>query len=305
LKAVATFIIVVAILASPSSHACDVDVSVSSSSNSVPVKWMYNALRRNRFCGTLISTATKTSGQKDKYHKRGHRDTIVVIPRGLEISDSAEIIYWFHGLTGFKEKTFKSRLAPQYLWLVNNQSWPAILVITEMPWSYFTRTQWKRQGRVFRKPDEFYMYTKEVESHIMLHLGVDSSFRFDRIIIGHSAGGSAIASAAKHGGLCKIKPVGVVFSDSTYGNWFEKAWKGCLKEYSKKSKVRIMVLGQSFGSPWQRYSRWARFNKSSSKRIETHQLPFPWTHGRIGNNAIPFFYYRFIDEKYENIYKSR
>ncbi len=305
MKVVAAFVTIVAVLVSHPSHACDVRVSISSASNSVPVKWMYDALRQNNVCGTLISTPTKTSGQRDKYHKRGQRDTIIVIPEGLEISDSAEIIYWFHGLTGFKEKTFKRRLAPQYSWLVNGQSWPVILVVAELPWSYFTRTQWKRQGRVFRRADEFYMYTKEIESHIMLHLGKDRSFRFDRIIIGHSAGGSAIASAAKYGGLCKAKPVGIVFSDSTYGNWFEKSWKGCLKEYSKKSKVRIMVLGQSFGTPWKRYSRWARFNKSSSGRIESYHLSLPWTHGRIGNNAIPFFYYRFIDEKYEDIYKSR
>jgi hypothetical protein len=266
---------------------------------------MYNALRQNNICGTLISMPTRTSGQKDRYHKRGQRDTIVVIPKGLESAVSTDIIYWFHGLTGFKEKTFKSRLGPQYSWLVNEQSWPAILVVTELPWSYFTHTQWKRQGRVFRKTDEFYNYTKEVESHIANHLGLGRSFRFDRIIIGHSAGGSAIASAAKYGGLCKTKPIGIVFSDSTYGNWFEKSWKGCLSDYSKKSKVRIMVLGQSFGTPWKRYRRWARFNKTSSKKIEAHRLFLPWTHGRIGNNAIPFFYRRFVSGKYENIYESR
>lgn len=289
----------------PADVGCDIHVISSSSSNPKPIKWMHSALRQQGICGTLISTTTNSTGQKDRYHKRGRRETIVVIPEGLELARSSDIIYWFHGLTGFKPKTFKKRLGPQYGWLVREQSWPAVLVVTEMPWSYFTRTQWKRQGKVFRKTDAFYNYTREIESLVVSRLKTDSSFYFNRIIIGHSAGGSAIASAAKYGGLCRSRPVGVVFSDSTYGNWFEKAWNGCLSAYSKNSKVRIMVLGQSFGSPWKNYMRWSKRRKKSRKRVEAYRLPVPWTHGRIGNNAIPFFYHRFLDGKYKDIYEGR
>lgn len=283
-------------------HASEVITYVHPSSNAKPAKWMYDAMYQNGIRGTLIVTPTVTSGSRDKYHRRGHRDTIIVIPMGLEVATSTDVIYWFHGLTGFKEKTFKTRLGPQYSWLVNEQMFPAILVITEMPWSWFTKTRWKRQGKVFRKPDQFHSYTKEIESIIMSHLGVDRDIRFDRVIIGHSAGGSAIASAAKSGGLCKSKPVGVVFSDSTYGNWFNKAWRGCLKKYSSTSQVRIIVLGQSFGSPWKRYSQWQKKNMMSSRRIEAHRLPLPWTHGRIGNNVIPFVYYGFPGNKYRDVF---
>ncbi len=291
-----------AVLLNSSAEACEIRTYISKLSNPVPAAWMRTSMQENNLCGTLISTPTSSSGRHDRLHKRGRRDTIVIIPDGLEVSTHTDIIYWFHGLTGFKEKTFRKRLGPQYSWLVNNQQWPAILVVAEMPWSWFTRTRWKRQGRVFTKKNEFYNYTREVESIIMKHLGEGRDFRFDRIIIGHSAGGSAIASAAKYGGLCRTNPIGVVFSDSTYGTWFRKSWSGCLKDYSGKKKVRIMVLGQSFGRPWKRYSDWARRNKRRSKTIEAYRLPTPWTHGRIGNNAIPFFYHRFLDRKYKNIY---
>ena len=304
MKLLAAAVVLIFVCFSQDVYAADVIAYIHPSSNSEPVKWMYDAMYQNSIRGSLIATPTGTSGSYDKYHRRGHRDTMVIIPEGLETATSADIIYWFHGLTGFKEKTFKTRLGPQYSWLLNEKKIPAILVISEMPWSWFTRTRWKRQGKVFRKASQFYDYTREVESIIMKHLGEYRDFRFDRIVIGHSAGGSAIASAAKFGGLCKSKPVGVVFSDSTYGNWFRQSWRGCLKKYSARAKVRILVLGQSFGTPWKRFEIWRQKNKIDSQRIKPHRLPMPWTHGRIGNNAIPFFYQGFLGSRYKNIFIS-
>ena len=155
---------------------------------------------------------------------------------------------------------------------------------------------------MFRKKNEFFNYTQEVEEHIVRLLGKNKKFRFDRIIVGHSAGGSAIASASMHGGLCKVKPIGVVFSDSMYGRWFDRSWRGCLRKAMQTRKFRILVLGQSFGKPWKNYVRWQRSNKRQAKTIEAYKLFLPWTHGRIGNNIIPFFYNRFTSSKYENIY---
>tara|TARA_R100000008_G_scaffold86732_1_gene81194 strand:- start:1698 stop:2597 length:900 start_codon:yes stop_codon:yes gene_type:complete len=293
---------VLLILLTPPAVACEVDLIAHPDSNPKPIKWMKDALVKHRVCFTLMSMPTKSSGQNDRRHKRGHRDTIVIIPDGLESASSAEIIYWFHGLTGFSKKTFEKRLAPQYSWLVRKQSWPAILVVAEMPWSNFTSTQWKRQGRVFRKKNEFLSYTSEVEEKVVQILRKNKNFVFKRIIVGHSAGGSAIASAAKYGGLCETKPVAVVFSDSTYGRWFDRSWSGCLGKSIRDRKFRILVLGQSFGKPWKNYIRWKKRHKQGSRFVEAYRLPFPWTHGRIGNNAIPFFYGRFSSGKYENIY---
>jgi hypothetical protein len=283
-------------------HPCEINLLIHPEANPLPVKWMHDALKKYRVCSTLMAMSTVSSGQKDKYHKLGKRDTLVVVPKRLETAASTDIIYWFHGLTGFSEGTFKKRLAPQYSWLVNKQNWPAILVVTEMPWSRFTRTQWKRQGQVFRRKDEFFDYTKEVEGRIKQLLGRKRQFKFNRIIVGHSAGGSAIASAALYGGLCKTNPIGVVFSDSTYGRWFDRAWSGCLEKHRKKRDFRIVVLGQSFGKPWKNYVRWKKRNRRDFKYIEAYRLPRPWTHGKIGHNAVPFFYYRFTTGKYENIY---
>ena len=212
---------------------CAIDVLSFPGANPTVAKWAHGGLKAHNLCVTLIVTPTKSSGQNDRKHKLGNRNTVIVVSNKIDPHQPVDIIYWFHGLTGFKESTFKNRLVPQYAWLANNKNHPVILVVTEMPWSTFTRTQWKRQGMVFRRPDEFYNYTLEVEEHVMRLIAHVPPIRFNRVVIGHSAGGSAIASAAKYGGLCKAKPAGIVFSDSTYGNWFEKSWKGCLKEYSK------------------------------------------------------------------------
>jgi len=96
--------------------------------NPIPLSWFKSGLIQNGVCGTLISMPTVSSGYKDKLHKRGRRDTLVMIPNGLRPThESIDIIYWFHGLTGFSKRTFQVRLAPQYAWLVNNQNYPEFL----------------------------------------------------------------------------------------------------------------------------------------------------------------------------------
>ena len=290
------------LLWTPAAEGCTVEVHLGSNTNATPAGWMYHALYENKVCGKLVSIQTISEGQNDKYHKLGSRDTIIVIPAEAEHASTIELIYWFHGLTGFKEKTFKKRLGPQYGWLINQHKVPAVLVVVEMPWSRFTRTQWKRQGKVFRKRDQFLNYANEVEHRILQHLATNGIPNFTRVIFGHSAGGSAIASAAKYGGLCKKKPRGIVFSDSTYGSWFQRSWRGCLRSYLKHSQTRVVVLGQSIGAPWKQYSAWARKNTYDRKKIEALMLHFPWTHGLIGNNAMPLFYGKFKNLKYVNLY---
>ena len=285
------------------SSACGVRPYLDADINHTPVSWAYQAMFENDICGKLLSMRTTSSGQNDRHHKFGKRDTIVIIPDVVKVGTSVDIIYWFHGLTGFKKKTFVTRLGPQYGWVLHVMRRPAVLVVVEMPWSRFTRTQWKRQGRVFRKKNEFLRYTQEVEARVSPHISsLSPKINFNRIIVGHSAGGSAIASAAQLGGLCAVDPVGVVFSDSTYGSWFRRSWNGCLKSLLTKGKARVLVLGQSFGAPWKAYSAWKRRNKISSHRIEAHRLPLPWTHARIGNNALPFYWHAFPGEKYKNLY---
>ena len=265
-----------------------------------PVSWVYDALAQNKICGSLHSLKTLSSGINDKYHINGSRDTIVVIPKNVKLAQHVDILYWFHGLTGFKKRTFETRLIPQFRWLVKERKIAAILVVTEMPWSRFTRTQWRRQGRVFKRKNEFLYYALEVENRVLTSYD-DMKKTYYRIIVGHSAGGSAIASAAKYGGLCKLRPSGVIFSDATYGSWFTRAWYGCLSPLVRKKQTRLIVLGQSFGTPWKRFIHWAQRNKATAGLVEAYRLPLPWTHSRIGDNAIPFFYNGFQNEVYVDI----
>ena len=254
--------------------------------NRVPVEWAKGAMRQQGLCGILLAAQTHSTGNPDRYHRQGRRDVLAIIPATAKPTREVVVVYWFHGLTGYSQKMFRERLMPQVKWLVENRPERHILVVPEMPWSRFTRTQWKRQGRVFRRKGEFAAFVAEAEQLLEDALGHKPAFR--RVVVGHSAGGSAIASAAKWGGLCDVRPEAVVFSDSTYSRWFDRAWKGCLGELSRTG--RVVVLGQSFGSPWHNYIRWAKQNPKSSRRVEAHRLKLPWTHRRIGNNALKLFY---------------
>ena len=266
----------------------EVKVEAGKDSNPVPLEWAKQAMAQQNLGGILVTSQTISTGNPDRYHKRGRRDVLGIIPEAPETSGEVLVIYWFHGLTGFSKKTFQERLVPQMKWLQQNRQERFALVVPEMPWSKFTKTQWKRQSQVFMRKNEFLKFASEAEAMLVHALGYRPHFR--RIVVGHSAGGSAISSAARWGGLCRARPEAIIFSDSTYSRWFERAWQGCIGEMTKWNPVRIVVYGQSWGSPWRNYSRWAKSHAREAKRVEAHRLKRPWTHRIIGNSALKLFY---------------
>ena len=68
------------------------------------------------------------------------------------------------------------------------------------------------------------MVKQEVEKY-----GVSS---IDWRVVGHSAGGSTLASVGASGDLCLIEPSRIIWSDSSYGWWLEKATSGCLQDFA-------------------------------------------------------------------------
>ena len=266
--------------------------------NPSPAQWVKNSAQKHSLCATFISTLTENNGKLDRLHKRKHRDSIVLLPPDLANKEKIEIVYWFHGLTGFSRRTFQVRIVPQWARILKETSHRPIIVVAEMPWSSFTKTQWTRQGKVWKKRDQFFLYTQEVEKIISAHLDKDN-ISFERIVVGHSAGGSAIASAAVSGGLCKAKPKAIIFSDATYGSWFKRSWVGCLREYKYSHDTRVIVLNVRKGKPWYAFQKWAKWRKKQSLKVETPKLLGKWTHSRVGDNALLFYYGYFPDFTYK------
>jgi len=268
--------------------------------NETPAQWAHEAAQEHSLCATFISTLTIHNGKIDRYHKRKQRDTVIFLPPGLRGRKNIEIIYWFHGLTGFSQKTFQVRLMPQWARILRETSHRPIIVAIEMPWSHFTRTQWRRQGQVWNKKNQFFLYTQEIEKLVSSHLR-KNNIVFERIIVGHSAGGSAIASAAAVGGLCLTKPKAVIFSDATYGRWFKRSWLGCLRDYKKNYNVRILVLKARRGQPEKAFQNWAKRSNRDALKVESPRLRGRWTHSRIGNNALLLYYGYFPNFVYKQL----
>ena len=227
-------------------------------------------------------------GTPDRKHKNGSRDTILMVPDSA-VPDNITLLVWFHGLGGFKKGTFEKRILPQVENIVEAGNSVAI-AIPEMPWSINTSTPRKRQGQVWRSPGDLERYISGVKERLqtwsIITHGVDlGSVRI--VFVGHSAGGSAMMSAAKEGGLCRLKPEAIVWSDASYGYWLDSAWNGCIKN----TDTELYILVRKWDKPHknaQRLIKRIKRRKSSPKADVHYQVlnRKHWTHSRIGNSVF-------------------
>ena len=225
-------------------------------------------------------------GVRDRKHKNGSRDTILMVP---EVSNSSDItlVVWFHGCSGFSQKTFTNRLIPQIETLVKQGNSLAI-AIPEMPWSINTSTRCKRQGRVWRSPGDLEKYVDSLREHLQIWALVTHKAALDTVrivFVGHSAGGSAIASAAKEGSLCRLAPEAVIWSDASYGSWLDKAWKGCIS----KIETDLHVLVRKWDKPHKNADRLIKSTRGRDfKATILYQIlnRKKWKHRDIGNSVF-------------------
>jgi len=222
----------------------------------------------------------------DDKHKNKNRDSILWVPDESNSNDIT-LIVWLHGCNGFTEKTFRERLAPQILVAVEDKKSIA-LAIPEMPWSHNTFTRCGRQGKVWSSDYTLEMYVQEATAYLKSWSlkKTDKALGIVRVVIvGHSAGGSAIMSASEEGSLCRIDPEMVIWSDSTYSNWLSRAWKGCLRD----SNISVRIIVRKWDRPW-RQSR--KFMNRLDANYPRHNVTLDvmsgrkWRHGRIGNEAL-------------------
>ena len=230
-------------------------------------------------------------GTPDRKHKNGSRDTILMVP-DTAIPDNITLVVWFHGLGGFRKGTFEKRIIPQIENIVEDGHSVAV-AIPEMPWSINTTTPRKRQGQVWKRPGELERYIASVKEHletwsIITHGVPLGPVRL--IFVGHSAGGSAIMSAAKEGGICRLKPEAIVWSDASYGHWLDRTWKSCVKDL-EDSELHVLV--RKWDKPHKNAERvrklWRRSRSAPGQNIEVHYHVLSrkyWTHSRIGNNVF-------------------
>jgi len=227
-------------------------------------------------------------GAPDRKHRNGSRDSILMVPDSA-IPDDITLVVWFHGLGGFGKRTLEKRIIPQIENIVEDGHSVAV-AIPEMPWSVNTSTPRKRQGQIWRRPGELERYIASVKGRLRIWAldthGVKlGSVRI--IFVGHSAGGSAIMSAAKEGGICRLQPEAIIWSDASYGHWLDSAWKGCIKD----TDTELHILVRKWDKPHKNAQRLIKRIKRS-KSLPTADVRYQvlnrkyWTHGQIGNSVF-------------------
>ena len=214
----------------------------------------------------------KGNDEYDPLHKIHKRSTFITHSEFTHKKDHY-IFIWFHGMGGYKRSSFDG-IYKYLIWLEANEvsnTW----IMPELPWSSNVSNI---DGRyAWQKKDAFKTF---VDSAVAMAPELMSKKNVHIIIAGHSRGGKSIAWAARTGGLCKVNPEWVIWSDSTYSNWLLDAWNYCLKDlpvfmeifYLKNTETEISVK---------------KFEKiNNSKLVDIRPLTSPWYHGKIGDSIL-------------------
>jgi len=248
-----------------------------------------------------VSTVSSTTyirkkvGGKDKLHRNGHRDVIVWIPATANLTKDFVVVLWFHGHWGYVPKrTFEDRTLKQFVPLASSKNF--VVVIPEMPWSVHTPTPTKRNSLLWQKPGSFLDFIFQVESILIEHnvnkllegamnakVAARPLGKIDYRVVGHSAGGSAIKRLGITGDLCKLNPSVVVWSDSSYGEWLDSAWDGCLKNHPS---ILVKVFVQKWQSPWRNATRFLGQFQDRPENLLLYIKNKGWSHKLIGNNIV-------------------
>jgi hypothetical protein len=271
----------------------------------------YNTLIKN---GESIKGATfiapiKGNGYNDRLHRNGARNTIIFVPVTTNFNKPVDIIFYFHGLGGFKERDFKTRVL-KHTKNLREEGKNFIIVVPEMPWSKNTSTARSRQGKVFTKKDQFPTF---VNSVVKIVVGLfDPSpvkqekckmynichFNFgNAILIGHSAGGSTLMSISKSGGLDWLyekrnaQSVKIIFSDAGYGRWTDITWKN-FKLKGLDTNTKFILLTRKWDRPHRNTKRFLKRFKTAPLNIVHKVFDRKTTsHSGIGDQAFTWAYY--------------
>jgi len=222
------------------------------------------------------------NGTKDRKHKAGYRHTLIHVPDRWVPTKPTELLIWLHGHNGFNK--FGIRIL-RHLDARFNRGDNVIVVAVEQPWSHWTRTRTSRNGTgPFRKPGEFEEWMPQVLNILGSYgVPVQEILSKDITLYGHSAGGSGIKSMSKSGALQILRPGKIVFSDSTYGRWFDVVYDKYIKH---NPGTKVFVLTKKWQAPYMSMRRFFKERKSVAGNVLHVALSKGWSHKRIGDNCL-------------------
>jgi len=256
--------------------------------------------------GTTYIVPLKGNGYRDRRHKNNSRDTIIFIPNTVSIEEPVDIIFYFHGLGGFKKRDFETRVLKHTPSIDPERNY--IVVIPEMPWSKHTSTPRTRQGRVFNKKGQFSEFVLSVKHVIGTHFMppckrtcpiLKPKISVNLItLLGHSAGGSTLMSISKSGGLnwlyneAGVKSVKIIFSDASYGYWLDITWKS-FRPYVQGTE--FLVLTRKWDRPHRHTKRFLNKFKKPPVNIKHIVFSRKTTHAGIGDQSFTWIYGPAVD----------
>ena len=222
------------------------------------------------------------NGAVDTKHRNRARATLIYVPSTFDRHQPYELVFFFHGLGGFG--SLNGRVGNSVL-AMEKQNRNFILVVPEMPWSANTSTPRSRQGYAWRgsRHEDLNLFYSSVLGILRTTFYIDPNIK-QITLIGHSAGGSALRSAARSGALDIIRPNLIVFSDAGYGTWTDQTWDN----YAARSGTRFVLLVRQGDRPHRHTMRFLRrFGSQVPENIRLIVYPRrSWSHTRIGNESM-------------------
>ena len=222
--------------------------------------------------------------QKDNLNRKKKSEALAFLPSHA-IADSITVVFWFHGCNGYSDRTFDVRLAQQ-MSRVSSRNHSYALVVPELLWSKNTKTKCGRQSKSFRKSGDLIRFVNNSLNRInqmLVASGKEKMIEPRIVFVGHSAGGSVFKAAAISGDLCKINPDTVVWSDSTYGDWFNSAWNNCLN----KGGSEVVVLIRKWTMTWKSFKKFPQ-RLNPPEFLDIKYFGGKIYHSTIGDNALEF-----------------
>jgi hypothetical protein len=223
------------------------------------------------------------NGAVDFRHFNKQRDALIYVPHITDRGKEITMVLWFHGHSGFR---LDSNRVVNSIKNLDNLGKNYVLVIPEMPWSINTSTRRKRNHWAWNTKRSEHENLELFYENVSKILHNEFKVRVSHtIVIGHSAGGSAIKMAAKMGNLDVIRPKKIVFSDAGYGAWTDGAWKWHVRSHKNCEFILLVRKGDR---PYMNTLRFLRkFKKKVPKNIILKIFPRrEWTHRRIGDSSM-------------------
>lgn len=222
------------------------------------------------------------NGVPDRLHKHKRRHTIIYVPSQYDPTHPTQMLIWLHGHNGFNKFAIRilRHIDDRY-----RRGDNVVVVAVEQPWSHWTTTRTSRNGTgPFRRSGEFESWMSSVLKILSSYNVPTTKLLSSNITLyGHSAGGSGIKSMALSGALQILKPGKIIFSDSTYGRWFDVVYDHYIKH---NPQTTVFVLTKKWQAPYMAMRRFFKERRNVTSNVRHVPLAKGWSHKRIGDNCL-------------------